>query len=66
MKAFENEVMKEIFGFKRGEVTGKLRKLHIENFLIHNVYIIFYVIYCGLFNDISVSDYFVACRPVAR
>jgi hypothetical protein len=39
MKAFENKVMTEIFGFKRGEVTGKLRKLHTKNVLIHNVYI---------------------------
>jgi hypothetical protein len=42
MKAFDNKVVKEIFGFKRDEVSGKMRKLHLGSFLNHNVYMIFY------------------------
>jgi hypothetical protein len=31
LKVFENRVLKRIFGPKRGEVTGKWRKLHNED-----------------------------------
>jgi hypothetical protein len=37
MKSFKNKVAKEIFGFKRDEVRGKLRNSHIGNFLNHNI-----------------------------
>jgi hypothetical protein len=33
---FENRVLRRIFGPKRDEVTGKWRKLHIEE--LHNLY----------------------------
>jgi hypothetical protein len=33
---FENRVLRRIFGPKRGEVTGGLRKLHSEE--LHNLY----------------------------
>jgi hypothetical protein len=32
----ENRVLRTIFGLKRGEVTGKWRKLHNEE--LHNLY----------------------------
>jgi hypothetical protein len=35
-RAFENRVLGRIFGPKRDEVTGKLRKLHSEE--LHNLY----------------------------
>jgi hypothetical protein len=31
LRAFENSVLRRIFGPKRDEVTGKWRKLHNEN-----------------------------------
>jgi hypothetical protein len=36
MRVFENRVLKNIFGLKRDEVTGRWRKLHIEE--LHNLY----------------------------
>jgi hypothetical protein len=33
---FENRVLRKIFGLKRGEVTGELRKLHNEE--LHDLY----------------------------
>jgi hypothetical protein len=30
LRVFENRVLRRIFGPKRGEVTGELRKLHNE------------------------------------
>jgi hypothetical protein len=33
---FENRVLRRIFGPRRGEVTGDLRKLHNEE--LHNLY----------------------------
>jgi hypothetical protein len=36
LRVFENRVLREIFGAKRDEVTGELRKLYNEEF--HNLY----------------------------
>jgi hypothetical protein len=36
LRVFENRVLKRIFGSKRDEVTGGLRKLHNEE--LHNLY----------------------------
>jgi hypothetical protein len=36
LRVFENSVLRRIFGPKRNEVTGELRKLHIEE--LHNLY----------------------------
>jgi hypothetical protein len=36
LRVFENEVLRGIFGSKRGEVTGDLTKLHNEE--LHNFY----------------------------
>jgi hypothetical protein len=36
LKAFENRVLKSIFGPKRDEVTGSWRKLHNDE--LHNLY----------------------------
>jgi hypothetical protein len=36
LRVFENRVLRIIFGPKRDEVTGDLRKLHNEEF--HNLY----------------------------
>jgi hypothetical protein len=36
LRVFEKRVLREIFGPKRGEVTGGWRKLHIEE--LHNLY----------------------------
>jgi hypothetical protein len=36
LRVFENRVLRRIFGPKRDEVTGGLRKLHNEN--LHNLY----------------------------
>jgi hypothetical protein len=32
LRVFENKVLRRIFGPKRGEVTGKWRRLHNEQF----------------------------------
>jgi hypothetical protein len=34
MRAFENMVLRRIFGPKRDKVTGEWRKLHSEEFMI--------------------------------
>jgi hypothetical protein len=36
LRVFENRVLRRIFGLKRNEVTGGLRKLHNEE--LYNVY----------------------------
>jgi hypothetical protein len=36
MRVFENRVLKRIFGSKRDEVKGELRKLHNEE--LHDLY----------------------------
>jgi hypothetical protein len=36
LRVFENRVLRRIFGPKRDEVTGELRKLHNEE--LHNLY----------------------------
>jgi hypothetical protein len=36
LRVFENKVLRIIFGPKRDDVTGKWRKLHIEE--LHNLY----------------------------
>jgi hypothetical protein len=36
LRVFENRVLRRIFGSKRDEVTGGLRKLHNEE--LHNLY----------------------------
>jgi hypothetical protein len=36
LRVFENRVLRRIFGSKRDDVTGDLRKLHNEEF--HNLY----------------------------
>jgi hypothetical protein len=36
LKVFENRVLRRIFGPKRAEVTGRWRKLHIEE--LHGLY----------------------------
>jgi hypothetical protein len=36
LRAFENRVLKKIFGLKKEEVTGRWRKLHNEEF--HDLY----------------------------
>jgi hypothetical protein len=40
LRVFENRVVRRIFGFKRDEVTGEWRKLHIEelHFCTHPKY----------------------------
>jgi hypothetical protein len=39
LRVFENRVLRKIFGRKRGEVTGELRRLHDEE--LCDVYFIF-------------------------
>jgi hypothetical protein len=34
LKAFENRILRRIFGSKRDEETGEWRKLHSEGFII--------------------------------
>jgi hypothetical protein len=36
LRAFENRVLRSIFGLKRGEVTGEWRKLHNKE--LHDLY----------------------------